>query len=452
MLIGCTGNTKAVELETSLNIIQKDSETMYLENDQGYISKSIIASEPSKGEVIIELKVSNTKKESEQVKDTEIFLVVDNSGSMGYTTSTGEVRRDMIVKAVKQLTNSIFDSSSNVKVGLIRFAGNTVNNTLLTNGSTIMCDLTADKETMLTAIQEFENLNTSVTLEDVVMQHCESGTNIESGLKRANDNFSASCDNKIIILLTDGIPNGDVNNSTTMTRIYNNTKQRLQTIETTGTSIISMMTGITEEADGTNAKEIVSQIFGTPENPTAGKFYNIADANMNTVITTNIFNDVMEKIQNPIHTVKVIDYFPQDITENFTFSYVGEPNIGNRTEGIDSNTNTIQWEIDTLKGEEVATLQYKLTIKDMQNVNLLNKIMATNEKVVLTYKDIEDTNHTVTLMTSPRIQLVDRTAQQDQTTAPGKIPQAGLTAGGGIITLSIISIVIFAKYRKYKNI
>lgn len=41
----------------------------------------------------------------------------------------------------------------------------------------------------------------------------------------------------------------------------------------------------------------------------------------------------------------------------------------------------------------------------MKNKDLLNKTISTNEKVVLTYKDIEQKDYTVTLTSSPKIQL-----------------------------------------------
>ena len=41
------------------------------------------------------------------------------------------------------------------------------------------------------------------------------GTNIEAGLLRAEQNFSSTANNKIIILLSDGIPNADVKNTDT---------------------------------------------------------------------------------------------------------------------------------------------------------------------------------------------------------------------------------------------
>ena len=86
LLITFIPNVEATEDETELQIVNQNSETKYLDNDQGYISKNIIDSNKDTGEVTIELKLSNTKKETEQNTDTEIFLVVDNSPSMDFVT------------------------------------------------------------------------------------------------------------------------------------------------------------------------------------------------------------------------------------------------------------------------------------------------------------------------------------------------------------------------------
>lgn len=444
--------------DVALNIVQKASETKYLENDQGYISKTIVDSDSEKGEVTVEVKLSNTSKDLETSTGTEIFLVVDNSGSMGYTTSTGEIRRNVVTKSIKNLTDSIYKNSSNVKVGLVRFAGNTSSNTLLTNGSTIMCNLTEDKEKMLEAINEFENLDTSVTLDKGEMKHCESGTNIESGLKRANDNFSKNCKNKIIILLTDGVPNYDVNNSVSVSKIYENTKTRLKNIGEEGVTILSMMTGINED-DGNDAQTIVESIFGTEEKPTTGVFYNISDTEIEEVVSNNIFKNVMEKIQNPINTIKIKDYFPQDILNNFEIT-ISKPSIGTVSDKIDEETKSIEWNMDTLKGNEVATLQYKLKIKDMsKNSPIYNKEIATNEKIVLNYKDSNEKDYEVTLTSSPKIKLEDikkeviSSGQKDTTVANKILPKAGKNIIIISIALSILLVIVgVKKYNKYRDV
>ena len=430
MLCIC-GSVNAAELKTSLDIIQKASETKYLANDQGFISKTVVDSNSDTGEVTIELKLSNTAKKVEKTTDTEIFLVVDNSGSMGYTTSTGEIRRNIIVRAMKNLVNNIYDNSSNVKVGLVRFANQ---GNLLTGSTALMCNLTDNKQTMLNAINEYENLDTSVNIDGVEMLHCESGTNIEAGLKRANDKFSSGSKNKIMILLTDGIPNASIS-YTSSNYVYDATKTRLKSIGDSGVSVISLMTGVTSEDDDAssiNSAEVVQQIFGTESNPTTGKFYNIADANLESVVTNDILADVMEKIQNPINTTKIVDYFPEDITDNFDFSYVGSPSIGTTSDTIDTENKTITWDIGTLKGDEVATLKYKLKIKDMKNTDLLNKTIATNEKVVLTYKDTELNDYTVELTSSPKIQLSE---VKEELTATVNYNPTSNTTGSVVATI-----------------
>lgn len=125
LMIGMCGSVNAAELKTSLDVVTKASETKYLENDQGYISKTIVDSDSDKGEATIELKVSNTKKDVEKNSTTEIFLVVDNSPSMDFVTSTGETRKELVLDSATQLVTSIFNSSSNVKIGLVDFHGET---------------------------------------------------------------------------------------------------------------------------------------------------------------------------------------------------------------------------------------------------------------------------------------------------------------------------------------
>lgn len=55
-------NSLASDLKTSLDIVQKASETKYLDNNQGNISKTIVDSNSVTGEITIELKLENIKK------------------------------------------------------------------------------------------------------------------------------------------------------------------------------------------------------------------------------------------------------------------------------------------------------------------------------------------------------------------------------------------------------
>ena len=51
LILGMCLNVNAAELKTKLDVITQASETKYLENDQGYISKTIVDSNAETGEV-----------------------------------------------------------------------------------------------------------------------------------------------------------------------------------------------------------------------------------------------------------------------------------------------------------------------------------------------------------------------------------------------------------------
>lgn len=434
LMIGMCGNVNAAELKTSLDIIQKASETKYLENDQGYISKTIVDSNSDTGEVTIELKLSNTKKESNAEKPTEIFLVVDNSPSMDYVTTTGETRKKVVLNSASELVKSIFSVSSNVKMGLIDFHGYYYSGANISD-ATVRQGLTNNKDTMISAITS------------QMARSTYSGTNIQAGLLRAKQNFSDNTTNKIVILLTDGVPNADVNGnrehgditSEKGIAIQNVTKQTLLELKESGIYTIVMLSGLDEaDVDSTSTNTLeeqlqaINRVFGTVESPTSDKYYFAKDSNINSIINQDILNNVTEKIQNPINATKIVDYFPEDITDNFEFSYVGNPSVGTTSDTIDTESKTITWDIGTLKGDEVATLKYKLKIKDMKNTELLNKTIATNEKVVLTYKDTESKDYTVELTSSPKIQLSE---VKEELTATVSYDPTSTTTGNVVATI-----------------
>ena len=363
-------SVNAEELKTSLDIIQKASETKYLENDQGYISKTIVDSNASTGEVTIELKLSNTKKEISKSNETEIVLVIDNSNSMQSKTAEGKTRKSILLDSAKNLVNTIFDTSNNVKMGVVKFCGETGLWSLY--AASVITKSTSQREDIIAGLTTIENKST------------ESGTNIQKGLIKAEELFSESNGNKVIILLTDGCPNedGEKNNvadsqmvmsNEKYNTILSNTKNELINIDKKGIRLISLMTGVNSNDVDKNGNVITSTeddlqaiktIFGTEDNPTAGKFYNAKTADISQVIQNDITKDVQEILNTPLNTVKVTDYFPEDIAKNFEFSYVGNPSIGTVSDSIDSESKTITWDIGTLKGNEVATLKYKLKIKD----------------------------------------------------------------------------------------
>ena len=258
------------------------------------------------------------------------------------------------------------------------------------------------------------------------------------------------------------------------------TKQELINLNNLNVNIITMMT----ELESTKTAE---EIFGTQENPTVGKYYYIADSDIDQIIKNNIYNDIIENIDNyQMQNVKIVDFFPQDITENFEFSYVANPNMGTTSKKIDENYKNIQWDIGTLKSGEVATLKYKLKIKNINNDELLNKTISTNEKVIVTYTDKSSKDYTVTLDDSPKIQLIkekevindnkdDNTKDsleknendenkkeesenvnepKDSTQASGMLPNTGkgMMILLNFLIVSVISVILYKKNRKFGDI
>lgn len=458
IVISLFSNVFAANPKTQLNVIKPSSEVKYLENDQGYVSKTIVDTNKDTGEVTIELKMSNTKKELQVSNQTEIVLVIDNSGSMAFKTAAGETRKSILLNAANNLVESIFNTSANVKVGIVKFYKSVETITELTNS----------KEEVLKGIEKIKN--TSV----------EDSTNIQAGLERAESEFSKNAGNKIIVLLTDGCPNYDakgnyikdnqmVMTNATYNKILENTKEELINVKNRRINLISLMMGVSSDDVDSKGNVITSteennkaieMIFGTETNPTVGKFYNVKTTDVDKVMKENITKDVVETINKPLNTIKFVDYFPKNITNNFEFSYVQKPNVGTSTDSIDATNDTIEWKMDTLKGGEVATLKYKLKIKSMQNPTLLNKTIATNDRVVITYKDADNKDYTVTLTDSPTIQLAEVedianvTNEIDNTVAKSNIPQTGMdyTTIIAVTAVAIIATAIGIKVKLYKDI
>ncbi|MBQ9659424.1 MAG: VWA domain-containing protein [Clostridia bacterium] len=444
----------------TLSIIQTSQEKK-LENEQGYISKKIVDSNANTGEVTIELEVANANKSSTDTsnnskKNTEIFLIMDESYSMT-TKLGGQSRRNVIRESSKALAKNILENYENVKIGVIKFA----------DEAKMTTDLTDNIDEINKAISTYEGYV----------------TNLDDALILAQNSYSSGNINKLAIILTDGCPNAiSVHRETNENKLTTAqlTKQELINLNNLNVNIITMMT----ELESTKTAE---EIFGTQENPTVGKYYYIADSDIDQIIKNNIYNDIIENIDNyQMQNVKIVDFFPQDITENFEFSYVANPNMGTTSKKIDENYKNIQWDIGTLKSGEVATLKYKLKIKNINNDELLNKTISTNEKVIVTYTDKSSKDYTVTLDDSPKIQLIkekevindnkdDNTKDsleknendenkkeesenvnepKDSTQASGMLPNTGkgMMILLNFLIVSVISVILYKKNRKFGDI
>lgn len=451
-----------------LNIEKESAEVKKLENQQGYISKKIVASDLENGEVTVELTVANSKSTSEEVSDVpEIMIVVDNSISMAFLMSNGVSRKTATMTALKQLVNSIYSAAPTAKVGLVRFAGKTSaanftcddyniesvcgngESTFYYKGnasSYLMQSLTDNKNEMLSAVNNLENLDTPW------LYGTESSTDIASGIKTAYNAFSGKSKNKTIVLISDGLPNQYLDSSSGSEESkYSKTNSYIKSIAEQ-TNLITVLTGIVGSTDEDESEEDVIATFGTSQAPVADKYYNIGDASLNKTITEDILADIKEYIQSDIKNVTIKDYFPSDIKDNFEFSYVKKPTVGTLSAEMASD-NTITYNTSELKGNESVVISYKLKLKDLNNSALLDKVISTNDKVVLTYTDAANVSHEVVLTSSPSVKLVKAEEPKKDAEETVENPPTGLyisVVALGLIGLGIVGITVL-KNKNYFN-
>lgn len=480
--------------DVALNIVQKASETKYLENDQGYISKTIVDSDSEKGEVTVEVKLSNTSKESVNEKrfdNSEIFIIVPEYKN---------AQENEKLTYVETLAEKIFAKNSKIKIGVIGIQGTIADNSYDEKGNQIkgekdQADVngTADNaECIVELTQDISNFKTK--LRKMNSEKIAYYPNFQAAIRLAKNSFSDKT-NKILISLYDNVPSISIGTNSSITygglfsqygtaeeavkayleELVTKTKSEILSLKDSNIDFILLRpddTGFDQKFYSTTTGELICNIdgkpyadnlYGTLEKPTYGKMYSLNNESLEKIVTENIYQDIMEKVRTPITTIKIIDYFPEEIVKNFDFSYVAKPNIGTVSEKIDEK-NTITWDIEKLEADEVATLQYKLKIKDMsKNSPIYNKEIATNEKIVLTYKDLNEKDYEVTLASSPKIKLEnakkEATLSQQNNTAKDTsvankiLPKAGKNIIIISISLSIILVIIgVKKYNKYRDI
>lgn len=495
-------NSYAEVLNTKLNVIQNASETKYLENEQGNISKRIIDSNPEQGDVTIELKLSNLKKENENKKvyeNTEIYLLVSEN------ISSDSEKLSKSIANIESLSTKILNKNSKTKIGVIGIKGTISDIQKSEDGKNAIIGendegdkdgMAEDAEIVAAPTNDVESIKKAI--QDMNASKTKYNTNLQAAIRMAKNNYSNEV-NKILICLYDAVPDIAIGVHHKVSfggfSLYNTVEEAVIAqheliADKTHDEIVQLRDKQIDffilRPDDTSYDETwynettgekildfdgssyVKKIYGTVENPTYGKIYSFTKEALDTIIRENIFNDVEKIIQSDIQSIKIVDYFPSDITENFEFCYIGTPSVGATSEAIDKKNNTITWNIDTLKGNEVATLKYKLKLKDMNNTALLNKTIATNEKVVLTYKDLQEKDYTVVLDSSPKIQLTEvkeesskskdgensKNDDKDGTIARGSLPNTGkstivLLAG---ISIAIFSIFTYVKVIKSKDI
>ena len=417
-----------------MEVVEKPVCTIDIGENSSF-EKSLVNENLTEKEVTIQLQVTN---EEVGTKPTgELMLVIDNSESMNEQVETGEIRSDLVYESAKTLVSKLLENNDNLQIGVVSFSSN-LDASLegSTEDASVVSPLTNNSDALSTAISSIQKNGPR--------------TDLDAGLTLAMNQFTEEDNNKYMIVLTDGVPNIALgNNSYYSDEVINLTKTKLQEIGNQGINVITMLTGIDNASDPTPTNkdktygQVIEEILGTEEAPTVGDFYYVTDTEVEQTITQDIYNSLLPVSQSYTNIV-IKDYFPQEIVDNFEFAYVSEANIGEVTAEINKEDNSITWTIPELKSGETATVQYKLKLKEDFDSNIVDKLLDTNEKVDITYKDLTGADQEKTSDVTPVLRLTE---------PPKELPKAGITTmliGLAIATgLLIFSII---KLKTYKDI
>lgn len=419
----------------------------------GEFEKKITEFNETNKSATLTLTFKNIKSIEETKKDVEIFFVIDNSYSMTQGYVGGITRKEAVIQSANSLIEKLFDSNPNVNIGVVGFssldssAGETEGTI---NDAKLQIGLSNSKDEVTQAVSDLSSLKTGPR------------TNIEAGLTIAQDNFSSEENiERYLVLLTDGVPNNatDGTFATYSGNVATRTKSKIEEIKSTGITTIGAMINLDSETlePSTNKtyRALSEEIFGTVENPTTDTYYYITDEEIENTIVNEIFDDLIVRTDNTLKNITIVDYFPQEIIDNFNFEYVSIPNVGTVSQAIDTSNNSITWNIELLSEGEIATLSYKLTLKEDYDMNIIDKILPTNEKVDITgennnNKITESSNESPTIRVKYKKEIIVNDVV-DNTVAPDPIPQTGENSTMLIFSIVLIACIVFIARKFYLN-
>ncbi len=467
-----------------MQVVKKIASTN-LKDGYGKITKEITSSNETTGEINIKVTIDNTKKSSEQEKryeNTEIFLIVPEeivceNGNLNEYTSY-----------IETLTKKILERNSKVKIGVIGLQGR-LSDSKIVDGKRIKGEKDEgdkvgtenDSEVVISPTDNVESLISAI--KNMNGEKKRYYYNLEAALKIAANSYSDNV-NKILISLYDNVPKIAVGVKSEVTvsqyqtteevviakheKIVKQTKSAMLALKDKNISFILLRPADTSfdqkwykvdtgelvlEFDGS---PYVKDLYGTLENPTYGKMYSLSNDTLETVITENIYEDIIEEVGTEITDVVVKDYFLDIIKDNATITL-----SSNNKDAVINEDKSITANLGNIEGNSKKTLEYTIKLNDINDPNLLDKEILTNEKIEVTYKENQQEKK-VLLEDSPSVKISaeevkpsaspkndngddkgsDTKKEVDNTVSPEKLPYAGkneviimivFTAGIGII-------------------
>ena len=419
----------------TMEVVEEPVCTIKIEENSKF-EKKLIKKDLTNKEVTLHLQVTNN--EVAKKLTGEVIIVLDNSDSMNSTVSENKTRKELIFESAKNLVSTLLKDNDSLKIGIVSFSSNPdVSKEATLEDAFDVCKLTDNATELTNAISNTQTNGAR--------------TDLDAGLNLATSYFSEDATNKYMIVLTDGVPNIALgyNNPYYSDDVIAKTKKSLIDISNNGIKLFTMLTGIDDEnyvpaGVEKNFGQIIKEIFGTQETPTAGNFYYISDDKIEETITNTIYNDLLP-VSKTFTDFTIVDYFPKEIIDNFEFAYVTEANIGNISAEIDKTNNSITWTIPELKEGETAIVQYKLKLKEDFDTTIIDKVLDTNEKVDISYKDPDGNDNNKTSDVTPKLKLTEPEELPTELPKTGKFIFMSLS----LVTLGLL-IFTFIRYQRLK--
>lgn len=433
--------------EVTMEIVE-DNVCKIVLNEDCFLEKKIVSSNLEKHQVTLQLKITNSSKVI--IPTGELMLVIDSSQSMDEIVEGDITRKDLVLNSATSLVKSLLQTNpTSLKIGVVTFSTSSEKNEdgFLITGTEAdaqkVCGFTNDISVLTEKISAIEGTGPF--------------TNLDAGLQLAYNQFSPDAKNRYMLILTDGLPNlavgyNDLVSYEGLTDVINQTKSTLTSLS--NTNVITILTGVKKEvgnlaSNGTDFYtygRVIESVFGTEECPTVGTFYNINDSEIEQTITDTVYHDLLP-IKSSLKNFSIVDYIPQYIADNFDVS-LNKDSV-ELSAVISADNKTVTWNIDELSPGESKILKIDLTLKDNFNEQIIDKVLNTNEKVDVIYKDFDGTDKSKTSYVSPKIKLIavrQPEPPKDITIAPNPIPDAGISYWA-VAFVILIGLALFFGYK-----
>ena len=437
----------AKSADVKMEVVEDNVCTIKL-NEKANLEKKLVEYDLDKHQVTLQLKVNNAAEA--KIPSGEMMLVIDSSNSMDQKVDDNTTRKELVLNSANKLVESLLKANTTtLKIGVVTFSTSSQKDE---NGNLII-GTEADAQKVCDFTNNVQTLKSKISAIEGTGQY----TNLDSGLKLAKSQYTSEDNNKYMIVLTDGLPNiaigyNDLTSYKGLTDVITATKATLKSLD--NVDVMTMLTGIdTEDAtfrmEGENKYtygQVIQEVFGTESKPTVGKFYKINDNQIEKTITETIYRELLP-VENELTDIVVKDYFPEYIVNNFEMTYVEGIDTSNVSAKIDTETNSITWNLAKLGANQSAMIQYRLTLKDEFDEKIIGEILNTNDSVEVTYKDFDGSSKTEKSDVTPKIKLTKIEVPVDNTVAPEPIPKAG----SPMVIVGMILVVAVAMFFGYKS-